>query len=217
MFPHTARHPMFGPPPVAAQSLEFAHGPENKLPVDVPQGRVQGRLVEGPIVVHPPPDSRVEHPGQVLKILVAAQMQLPAPDFLPNPLRRFAADGRAEIHEVFPPPVLRSPGTKRIPKKIKRHAGKLASPITVPAVDNLRLLRVQGQPTVGKTTLQSVLQVFSLPQIATVAYTVIRVPLELYARKVPGHPHVKNIMQKEIRQQRIWEPYGYGNLSPFGR
>jgi hypothetical protein len=78
--------PLLGPPSMAAQTFELACCPAGQVAVDVQQGRIQCRLVEGTEVVNPAADDRVEHRCQIVKVLVAAQLQPPASDLLANAL-----------------------------------------------------------------------------------------------------------------------------------
>ena len=151
------------------KTFHFARGPECEPPVDHPQGGKESRFIEGPVIVDPPPDGCVVHSGKVIKALVAASMQVPTSDFLPNRFRRLVADRRAETHEESAPLVPRPPGPKRVAQKVKRCCGVLPSPTAVLAVDNLRLLPVQLKPAFHKATCQSALEMVCLPLTATMA------------------------------------------------
>ena len=60
------------------------------------------------------------------------------------------AHGGAEVDEVLPVAILRPPGAKRIAQKVEFLVRVLTPPIVILAVDDLRLLRMQRQPTLGK-------------------------------------------------------------------
>ena len=53
-------------------------------------------------------------------------------------------------------------------------------------------------------------EIIGVPHDDRVAFRFVFAPLLL-------EPQVKDVMQVNVRQNRIWEPYGYGNLSPRGR
>ena len=81
---NTSVNPACGSPPTSTKAFPLSHGPQGKPPVDQPQRGNGHRLVEGAVVVRPPPDLRVKHPCKVVKALVAAKMQLSTPDFSPD-------------------------------------------------------------------------------------------------------------------------------------
>ena len=105
-----AAQPLLGPLSMAAQAFELACRPPGQFAVDVLQGRVERRFVKGAVVVDPAADDRIEHPCQIVKVLVAAQLQPPASDLLANRLGGLVADRRTEVDEVLAPAVLRSTG-----------------------------------------------------------------------------------------------------------
>ena len=57
---------------------------------------IESRLVETAIVIDPAADMVVEHPCQIIQRLVAAFVERPVSDGLPDRLERFAADCRTE-------------------------------------------------------------------------------------------------------------------------
>src|SRR4051812_4708805 len=91
---------------MAAQPLVLAGRPQYEFTVQVPQGRVQPRLVEDAVIVHPAANLPVKHARQIVQCLVAAHWQLPVTDFLSNALAGFGAHARTEVDEVFSPPIL---------------------------------------------------------------------------------------------------------------
>jgi hypothetical protein len=56
----------------------------------------------------------MEHPRQVVYLLVNASVKAPAADGLTDGFCGAIADARTEIDEVLPPPILRPPGPERI-------------------------------------------------------------------------------------------------------
>src|SRR6266566_1977101 len=71
---------------VASQPLVLPPSPTNQVFVERPESRMQLGLVETPVVVDPPLHDHVEHPRKVTQGLVAAFVELPAPDFPPHRL-----------------------------------------------------------------------------------------------------------------------------------
>ena len=64
--------------------------------VDVAEGGIESRLVETAVIVDPTSDVIVEHPGQIIERLVAALVERPMADGLPDRPESFAADRRTE-------------------------------------------------------------------------------------------------------------------------
>ena len=193
--------PLLGPPSMAAQAFELACRPSGQFAVNVLQGRVERRLVEGTVVVDPPADDRIEHPCQIVKVLVAAQLQPPASDLLANRLGGLVADRRTEVDEVFAPAVLRSAWAKGVAQKIEAGAGVLQTPIVVFAVDDLGLLRMELQSALGKTPLQRGLEGLGLVPCPAVAQRIVRIPLKRDLRVGTLHPRVEGVVQEQVRQQ----------------
>ena len=88
------RQPVMCPPLVASQGLELPMGPSCQNAVDVAQGGIEGRLVVTAVVVDPAADVTVEHPCKIIQRLVAALMERPVSDSLPDRLESFAAGRR---------------------------------------------------------------------------------------------------------------------------
>ena len=78
--------PVSRPSAMASQPLELTGCPQHQLSINLPERRIQRRLVEGTVIVDPSPDLRIEHARQIVQSLVAAQLQPPAPHFLADRL-----------------------------------------------------------------------------------------------------------------------------------
>ena len=91
-----AQQPVSGSSLVPAHGLKLSGRPSRQNPVDVQQGWIEGRRTKPTVVVDPAPDVRVEHPRQILKGLVAAPVQRPAPDGPSDRLERSWAGRGAE-------------------------------------------------------------------------------------------------------------------------
>src|SRR5665213_1272811 len=76
------------------EALELVHGPPNEVCIDAPHKEVQLGAVEGPVVVDPASDLRIDvlsEPGQIRS---TAPPEMPAPDRLANRLLGFGTHGR---------------------------------------------------------------------------------------------------------------------------
>src|SRR5450755_1944274 len=74
-------------------------------------------------------------------------MQLPASDLLPDRLPRFVGNGRAEVDKELAEPILRSPRLKTIAQKIELLVRVSPPPVTILAIADLLLPRMNLQPT----------------------------------------------------------------------
>src|SRR5258708_3044184 len=94
------------------------------------------------------------------------------------------------------------PGSKLKPKKIEMRIGKVAPPVRVLAIDDLRLLRMQHQIAGPKAGSQCAPQNLRLLGVVAITDRIVRVALERNVRELPRHPHVEHAMQEQVRQQR---------------
>ena len=207
------RQPVMCPPLVASQGLELPMGPSCQNAVDVAQGGIEGRLVVTAVVVDPAADVTVEHPCKIIQRLVAALMERPVSDSLPDRLESFAAGRRTE-RDAEPLPPARQPRPKRIAEKIEPMVWVVSASIIVLAIDDFGLIRMQRQRALREPLLQRCPQRPGLFFTATMADRIIGVSLERNVRMVPRHPYVERVVQKEIRQERANDsPYAKGNFS----
>jgi hypothetical protein len=207
------RQPVMCPPLVASQGLELPMGPSCQNLVDVAQGGIEGRLVVTAVVVDPAADVTVEHPCKIIQRLVAALMERPVSDSLPDRLESFAASRRTE-RDAEPLPPARQPRPKRIAEKIEPMVWVVSASIIVLAIDDFGLVRMQRQRALREPLLQRCPQRLGLFFTATMADRIIGVSLERNVRMVPRHPYVERVVQKEIRQERAnYSPYAKGNFS----
>src|SRR5580700_1265609 len=96
--------------------------------------------------------------------------------------------------------------TKLVSEKVERLDRIISLTVSIPAVDELRLLRMQNQPTGPETALQGAPQCPSLLGTSTMADEVVRISFEWDAGKVPYHPHVEGVVQEQIREARAYHP-----------
>src|SRR5580700_5871604 len=78
-------------------------------------------------------------------------MQVPASNLCPDGFHRLVGNCRAEVDEVLPEPILRSPRPKRVAQKIEFLIRIRPSPVVILTIDHLRLLRMKFQPTLPQT------------------------------------------------------------------
>jgi hypothetical protein len=93
----------------------------------------------------PAPNHRIEHPREILDLLVTAQRQIPAPNLCTNGIDRFVRNGWTEVDEVLTLAILRSARPKSIAEKIEFFVWVTPSPEIILAIDNLRLFRMKFQ------------------------------------------------------------------------
>ena len=140
------RDPMCRPAQMSPQLLVFPIGPSGQRAIQLPHRRIMRRAIIPPVILEPAPDDRVKHARQIFDRLIAAQMQLPAPNLRPYGLPRLVRNRRAEVDKVLAKAILRSSWPKRIAKKVELLVRVVASSIIILAVDDLRLLRMKLQP-----------------------------------------------------------------------
>jgi len=164
------------------------------------------RLVEMAVVVDPAPEIRVVLLGQVSQGQVAPSMQGPSPDRLPDCFQCLRTGCRQERDRVLIAVPYRLPRPERIAEKVERLVRKVASPVRVLAVDELRLLRVQSELASCKSSLQAAPQRLGLFGALAMTDDVVRVSLERNAGIGPRHPRVEDIVQEQVRQSRTYQP-----------
>src|SRR6267378_3725918 len=181
-------------------------GPADQVGVYPPQGAAESRPIEVAVVVDPALDVRIEHPCQILQGLVASSVECPPTNRLPYCLQRlWTSRGQERDTELTPAPDSR-PRTKLVSEKVERLDRIISLTVSIPAVDELRLLRMQNQPAGPETALQGAPQCPSLLGTSTMADEVVRISFEWDAGKVPHHPHVEGVVQEQIREARAYHP-----------
>src|ERR1700745_2299745 len=184
--------------------LELAAHPPDDISIDPLQGRTQLRLIEVAVVGDPAADARVVHLGQFGQGLVAAMMKRPAADIAADARQCLRADGGLETVREDAPVRLHPhylSGSKLEAKKVKVDVGKVAAPVDILAVDDLRLLRMQHQLADRQAVDNRAPECPRLLGAVAMTNDVVRVPLERDVRKVPRHPRVERVMQEEVCQQ----------------
>src|SRR5439155_4224804 len=105
------------------------------------------------VIIDPASDERVEHPSQVVELLVAPGLKGPTADHLTNRFECLGAGCRKKRQPVQIPLPFRSPGSKRIPKKVESTVWISTGAIGILAVDHLRLFWMEHQSTFGEPPL----------------------------------------------------------------
>src|SRR6188472_2205963 len=126
---------------LVAHALELTTRPPDDIGIDPLQGRTQLRLVEVAVVGDPAANARIVHLGQLSQCFVAALMQRPAANFAADARQRlWASRGLETVCEDAPPRLHPHdlPGSKLEAEKVKVDVGKVASPVHVLAIDDLR-------------------------------------------------------------------------------
>ena len=148
--PYGTVQPMPRTPPVAVQGLVLPIGPLCQFGINVPQGRVQSRLIVMAVVVNPAPDYGVEHPSEVIERFVTSPWKRPRPKLAPYRLEGFVADCGTERHADLSAPTSHQPRPERIAEEVELLVGIVSAPVIIFAVDDLRLLGMKHQPTFGE-------------------------------------------------------------------
>ena len=198
---HTPQ-PLLRPPPMPPQALIFRHRPPRQLPVKVLEGRGQGRRVRAGGIVEPAWDDRIEPPRQLINPRVHPTPQLPPSHCWADRLRRGVAHARAEVDEVLPPPMLRPPGPTRVAQEVNVLFEVGPPSVFVLAGEELRLLGMPFQSTVGPAARKGSPSLLGLGLTRAMADRISGKTLEKDMRSVPLHPHIAGGMQQAICQQR---------------
>jgi hypothetical protein len=194
--------PMPRPPSMAAQGLIFPIGPLCQFGVNVPQGRVQSRLVVSAVVVNPAPDYGVEHPGEVIERFVTSSWKCPRTKLAPYRLEGFVANRGTERDTDSTLLSSRQPRSKRITEEVELLVGIVSAPVIILTVDDLRLLGMKHQPTFSEPLRKHFAQPPCLRFAPAVADRIVGITFEGNAGMIPAHPRVERIVQKEVSQQR---------------
>src|SRR5215813_7956711 len=190
---------------LVAHPLELAAYPPHDIGIDPLQGRTQLRLVEVAVVSDPAADARVVHLGRFGQGLVVAMMKRPAADVSADARQYLRADGGLETVREDAPVRLHPhdlSGSKLEAEKVKVDVGKVAAPVDILAVDDLRLIRMQHQLADRQTVGNCAPECPRLFGALAVTNDIVRIPLEQDVRKFSRHPRVERVMQEEVCQQR---------------
>src|SRR5688572_1419481 len=166
------------------------------MPLDGPERRRR----KAPIVVEPPPKFGIDLPRKISDGLLRTAMQLPSSDLIPDFLLRFLRDGWTETTKDSLPSVC-FPRPKREPQKVKRLVRVCPLPVGILAIDVLRLLRMQFQPTLLQPCRYPDTHQVRFPLCSAMDDDVVRIPLEWQMGPVAPHPEIERVVQKQICQQ----------------
>src|ERR1700745_1994909 len=174
--------------------LELAAHPPDDISIDPLQGRTHLRLIEVAVVGDPAADARVVHLGQFGQGFVVAMMKRPAADFPADARQCLRASGGLEtVSEDASVPLHPHylSGSKLEAEKVKVDVGKVAAPVDILAVDDLRLLRMQHQLAGRQAVGHRAPECPRLLGALAMTNDVVRVPLEQDVQKLPRYPHVE--------------------------
>ena len=191
----------------------FPHGPSHEKAIEVSEDRVQGRLVEAPVVLNPASKNRIPHARQVVDGFVTPQIDPPVPHLLPHPLCLVIAHRWCEADEVLAPLVFRPARAKRVPEEVELLVRVPPPTIIILAVDDLRLYRMKFQSAPREAATDAIQNVLRLLLSLAVRHNIIRVPFERHGRMSCAHPVVERKVQEDIRQQGTDDSsYAVGNF-----
>ena len=186
----------------ALEPFVFPAGPPHQVPVEPAEEVEQPGAVEAPVVVDPPLHDAVEHQRKVAEGLVTALGPVPGADLRSHGLHRVPADRRQERHGMLAVPVFGQPGPELIPQERERRDLMIAAPVSVLAVDDPGLARMQFQADFGQAGSDRIPHLAGLLLAGAVHHRVIAVPLEPDAREIPRHPGVERVMHEQVGDQR---------------
>src|ERR1700736_1871029 len=133
--------------------------------------------IEGPVVVDPASNLRVDVPGEAGQVRPTATIEMPRPDLLAFRLLRLVAHGRKEAREE-PPLSMCSASPEGVAEEVEAGVLRVPSAVRVFAVHDLRLVGVQfeteGPEPLGDGGQQSL----SLSLGGAVSDDVIRIALK---------------------------------------
>src|SRR5262249_29556253 len=130
-------------------------------------------------------------------------------------LHSVLADGWEEAVEDSPVSILGGPATKGVAQKGERGVLVRAVSTILRAEHYSRLVRMQPQATFAQSRRDPLAHVSGLLLAETVDHKIITIAFERQTRELPGHPHVKRIVQKDIRQQRRNRRSLWGSAVPL--
>ena len=126
-------------------------------------------------------------------------MQPPPAHYLSHLLQSVRADRRQKRREHHPVLVACPTCAKREPKERKRRLLSTAAPISVLAVHDFGFIGMQPQPDLDHPVCDRSPHLLSLLLANTMHDRIISKAFERDIRKVPGHPRIKRVMQKQVR------------------
>src|SRR5690349_2630161 len=133
-------------------------------------------------------------------------VQRPPSDRLPDRLQRLRTSRRQEGSDMATATPDRLSRTKGVAEKVKRLDRKVAIPVRILTIDELRLRRMKNQPTGPEADLQGIPEPASFCFASAVADNVVGVSLERDGGETPPHPPVKSIVQEQISQDGADHP-----------
>jgi len=139
------------------ESFVFALCPTHEEVIQRAKRAPKRRGMKTPIVPNPTGKHRLNPLGDFRQGAVIAMMQPPAAYPLMHRFGRFVAHGRSETHEELPLAVPRRARAKGITQEVEALLGVAATPVSILAVNDPRLVRMKGKATLREALRQRVL------------------------------------------------------------
>jgi hypothetical protein len=161
----TTRHATAPGFSVAAMALSPRVWPSHPMPhgpVHLPARRVQRRLINATVVVHPATQDWIDHPGPVFQRLIRLSRHAPVVTHLAPGLRRIVADPWRAADQECTVAVLGPSGTPRVPQHVKPCCWVFPPAVIILTVNNPSSVRRTGRATRRGTRLASHLMSESL-------------------------------------------------------
>src|SRR5882757_1093993 len=145
------------------------------------------------VVVHPASDLGVVSLRQLVQADGGLSREVPLADRLSDPLHGRCTDRRQKARPYLTVAVLGTSRPKFIPQKRKARLGILFPAVTVLAIDDAGLLRMQFQFAVLQPLLNGRQQLLCLSLASAMRHRVIRVTGERIGGMLPLHPFIEGI------------------------
>jgi hypothetical protein len=163
--------------PISLYVLRVAH-----------DGDVQRGTMESSKIFTPSAQHRIDPASDVVNFEVCPPIESLFSDRIAYLTRRFATDGRTEADKEVTLRAFDTSRTKSVAEKVKLRVRMLLSPVTVPAVDDLRLLRMQFQSAFAEAFRKFRLQFRGLLFCSAVTDRIIGITLEGNVEMFSLHP-----------------------------
>ena len=140
---------------VSCKALELPHHPGPKRLIDVSEQGIQSRWRVSSVVFDPPPQERIDLPGDVGQRQLCLMAEAQVPDRRPHGFQRRGADRWVEAAEqCVVPGRLNQSRPKAVSEKVEFDVRILAFALPVLAVDDLGFGRMQFQAALCQTRLK---------------------------------------------------------------
>jgi hypothetical protein len=149
---------------------------------------------ESAVVIQPASYTGIAEFGQFLQLATCPFVQFPGPDFIPDCLFRFSANGGREAHKELSLAIFRKPGFERKSQEIEFRTCILFLPVRIFAVDNLCLFRMYRQSTFFQSIPYGFEKLFSFQECPAMNDNIIGIPGKRICRMLLLHPFIEGVM-----------------------